>query len=128
KNHQTVAQLAFWAAMAMNFSGLPLASQAATYSLADLNPSGFTHSEGYGISGSQQVGQGTGSATGDNNHALLWSGTATTFVDLNPCGFTTSAASALSGSQQGGVGSGSATGGNNHALLWSGTASSVVDL
>jgi hypothetical protein len=128
ENYRTAAQLVLAAGMAVNLLGLPPASQATTYSYTDLNPSEFTHSEGYGISGSQQVGQGTGSVSGNNNHALLWSGTASSVVDLNPNGFTGSAGSATSGSQQVGSGSGSATGNNSHALLWSGTASSVVDL
>jgi hypothetical protein len=93
----------------------------------DLHPSGFTNSSAYGISGSQQVGSGFGSATGFELHALLWSGTASSAVDLNPSGFTNSAAYGISGSQQ--VGNGvPAGGGIAHALLWSGTASSAVDL
>jgi hypothetical protein len=94
----------------------------------DLNPSGFTQSFGERTSGSRQVGNGSGPATGNNTHALLWSGTASSVVDLNPSGFTSSGALGISGSQQVGNGSGSATGNNDHALLWSGTASSAVDL
>src|SRR5207245_1932650 len=78
--------------------------------------------------GSQQVGSGFGSATGNDEHALLWAGTASTVVDLNPGGFDRSYGLGTSGSQQVGFGSGPATGGNDDALLWSGTASSVVDL
>jgi probable HAF family extracellular repeat protein len=40
-----------------------------------------------GVAGSQQVGDGSGPATGVYfNHALLWSGTVASVVDLNPSG------------------------------------------
>jgi len=81
-----------------------------------------------GINGSQQVGVGYGSATGDEYHALLWNGTAASYVDLNPSGFTSSGANGTNGTQQVGGGSGSATGGQGHALLWNGSANSYVDL
>jgi hypothetical protein len=105
-------------------------------SAVDLNPTnltGFTSSSAYGISanGSQQVGVGSGSGTGFESHALLWSQTAASAVDLNPTnltGFTSSSAIGTNGSQQVGLGSGSGTGGNNHALLWSGSAGTAVDL
>ena len=74
-----------------------------------------------GISGTQQVGWGQGSATGGNEHALLWSGTAESCVDLNPSGFDGSYAYGISGTQQVGYGDG-------HALLWYGSAVSYVDL
>jgi len=90
-------------------------------SVVDLNPSGFIWSEGFAISGNQQVGYGYTIATGLDPHALLWSGTASSAVDLTPSGFTWTAAQGTSGTQQVGVG-------NGHALLWSGTASSAVDL
>ena len=35
------------------------------------------------ISGTQQVGGGYGSATGGNHHALLWNGSADSYVDLH---------------------------------------------
>jgi hypothetical protein len=79
----------------------------------------------YGTSGTQQVGYGSGSATGNNDHALLWSGNAASFIDLNPSGFTKSEAHDISGTQQVGYG---VTGGNAHALLWSGSAAGYVDL
>lgn len=56
-------------------------------SAVDLNPAGFTQSFAYGVSGGQQIGWGSGAATGDVAHALLWSGTAASAVDLNPSGF-----------------------------------------
>ncbi len=94
----------------------------------DLNPHGFGWSEAYGTSGTQQVGIGSGSATGNNEHALLWNGSAASYVDLNPIGFTGSQANDTSGLQQVGAGSGAATGGAGHALLWTGSAESFVDL
>jgi hypothetical protein len=117
KYHRTAARLVLGAAMAGSLLALPLANQATTYSYTDLNPSGFTTSEAYGISGGQQAGYGNGSATGTNTHALLWSSTATNVVDLNPSGFTNSLALGLCGSQQVGHGYGPATGGNQHALF-----------
>ena len=128
KYYRTAARLVLGAAMAAKFLALPLASRATTYSYTDLNPSGFTCSDGYGISGSQQVGWGSGSATGGNQHALLWSGTASSVVDLNPSGFTLSFALGISGNQQVGWASGSASGNIQHAFLWSGTPGSAVDL
>jgi len=121
----TAARLVLGAAMAGNLLDLPLASQAATYSFTDLNPTGFTGSASYGISGSQQVGFGYAEFGG--YHALLWSGTTSSVVDLNPSGFTYSIGQGIWGSQQVGVGGVRSTG-NAHALLWSGTASSVADL
>jgi len=102
-----VAQLALEAAMAGNLLTLPLASQAATYSYTDLNGSGFGSSEAEGISGNRQVGYGYGSAIGNNYHALLWSGTASSVVDLSPNGFTESFGTGVSGGQQVGFGRGS---------------------
>jgi len=127
-NYRTAVRLALGAAMAVNLSAVPVASQAASYSYTDLNPAGFTRSYGQGISGRQQVGYGYDPATGVYLHAVLWSGTASSAVDLNPSGFTVSYGFGISGSQQVGDGYGPATGDSDHALLWSSTASSVVDL
>jgi len=93
----------------------------------DLNPSGCYVSEAYGILGSQQVGIGAGSFTGDHGHALLWTGTAESVVDLHPNGFVRTLAYGTSGSQQVGYGWLASTG-ISHALLWYGTADSCVDL
>jgi hypothetical protein len=78
------------------------------------------------VSGGQQVG--SGASAGNSAQALLWSGTAGSFVNLNPAGFTLSEAVGVSGGQQIGDGYGPSTGNNYHALLWSGTAGSYVDL
>jgi hypothetical protein len=101
---------------------------AVAYTVIDLTPSGFTNSAAYGTNGLQQVGGGSGSATGNRNHALLWSGTAASAIDLNPSGFDDTSAPEINGSQQVGHDTGPATGGQRHAVLWSGTAASAVDL
>jgi hypothetical protein len=89
---------------------------------------GYASSYAIGVSGGIQVGIGLGPATGDQSHALLWSGTAASVVDLNPAGFRSSWASDVSGGIQVGYGSGPATFEQQHALLWNGTAASAVDL
>ncbi|OHB58398.1 MAG: hypothetical protein A2173_08785 [Planctomycetes bacterium RBG_13_44_8b] len=102
-------------------------SRATAYTAIDLTPSGFTGSVGKGVGGTQQAGSGSGSATNDETHALLWNGSAANYVDLHPSGFSFSAAYGINGNQQVGSGSGSATNDNQHALLWSGTADSYID-
>jgi hypothetical protein len=97
-----------------------------SYIAIDLNPSGFTKSAAVGISGTQQVGSGSGSATGGNSHALLWNGSAASYVDLHPSVFAGSNAVGISGTQQ--VGLGYTIGGYEHALLWNGSAASFIDL
>jgi hypothetical protein len=102
---------------------------ATTYSTTILNPSGFFGSTGRGVSGDSQVGDGLVLGVQINNeHALLWSGSAASAVDLNPAGFTDSYALGVSGDSQVGFGFGPATGNNTHALLWSGSAASAIDL
>jgi hypothetical protein len=104
------------------------AAAAAIYTTIDLNPSGFDGSDALGVAGGQQVGFGRGAATGNQDHALLWTGSAASVVDLNPSGFVDSTARGVAGGQQVGAGVGPATGNQLHALLWTGTAASVVDL
>ena len=100
-------------------------------SAVDLNPTnltGITSSVANGTDGNQQVGWGSGSATGNSLHAMLWSGSAGSAVDLNPTnltGCTGSVALGAGGNQQVGYGN---FGGNIDALLWSGSAGSAVDL
>ena len=100
--------------------------------VVDLNPAGFVGSSGTATDGTQQVGYGA--PTGliglevpiNGNHALLWSGTAESFVDLHPVGrYDTTSANGVGGRQQ--VGWGGAFG-SEHALLWTGSPESVVDL
>lgn len=106
--------------------------------VVDLHPRGFSGSRALATDGSKQVGEGDG-------HALLWTGSANSFVDLHPyyvrsfvpsssiqytdpCPLSSSIAQGVSGDQQ--VGSGKTACGweTRHALLWQGTAGSVVDL
>ncbi|MCC6125807.1 MAG: PEP-CTERM sorting domain-containing protein [Pirellulales bacterium] len=102
-------------------------SLSVTYTAVDLSPTAVTRSYAIATIGTQQIGYGSGTATGGNNHALLWNGTAQSALDLNPNGFTSSFAIGTCGTQQ--VGSGlTATGSSQHALLWENTASSAVDL
>jgi hypothetical protein len=101
-------------------------------SMVDLNPTGFSNSWAYGVSGNNQVGAGWGDATtipprGPVSHALLWHGTADSVVDLHPAGYTGSQANAVFEDKVVGFGFGS-PGGLWHALLWHGAADSVVDL
>jgi hypothetical protein len=100
----------------------------ANQTVTDLNPSNFTLSEAEATDGIQQVGDGQTPATGGNQHALLWNGSAASAVDLNPSslGVTNSFTNGVGGGQQVGYGYGSDE--ISHALLWTGTASSAVDL
>jgi hypothetical protein len=85
-------------------------------SVVDLNPSGFTASEAYGVSGGQQVGVGT---IGGQEHALLWMGSADSVVDLHtflPPQFTSSIAHGIDADGNI-VGYASGPDGNNHAFL-----------
>ena len=91
-----------WIAVLVLALGGPLGTQAwaVSYTVIDLNPSGFDGSEAYGTNGTQQVGEGWGEATTDGYyHALLWNGSAA-YVDLNPSGFDNSYAYGISGTQQ----------------------------
>ena len=64
-------------------------TNAAIYTVVDLTPSGFNQCTATDISGTQQVGYGSGNT---DYHALLWSGTAASAVDLHPSGFDRSIA------------------------------------
>ena len=114
----------------------------------NLNPAGFTSTLATGTNGTQQVGEGGGAATAttitipqgtdivDETHALLWNGSASSYVDLNPSGFVVgSVALGISGNQEVGYGAPPGTfegdtllGANVHALVWNGTAASYSDL
>jgi hypothetical protein len=102
-------------------------ARALTFTSTLLHPAGFTDSRALGISGTKQIGWGSGSTTSGRSHALLWSGTAASVVDLHPSGFFSSTGTGVSGASQVGYGTDLATG-DDHALLWSGTAASAVDL
>ena len=88
-----------------------------------------SHSRAYGIWGDQQVGVGhIFDPIRLVTHALLWNGTADSFIDLHPAGFERSIAYAVAGNLQVGSANGAATGGMNQARLWHGSADSIVDL
>jgi len=95
------------------------------YKVVILNPSGFTSSNAFGVSGGQQVGWGSGP---EGTHALLWSGTAESYVDLHPTGFCSSGAYDVSGGQQVGNISPDCFTVHLNATLWSGTAQSYINL
>jgi hypothetical protein len=79
--------------------------------------------------GTQQVGDGLNSL-GGQDHALIWSGTASSAVDLNPSGYAASVALGISPNVNQQVGWASSDGDalDEHAALWTGTASSFLDL
>jgi hypothetical protein len=103
-------------------------------SAVDLSTSlspGLVRSYAIATDGNQQAGYGEGSTGAGSDHALLWSGTASSVVDLNPvslAGITASELYGLSANQQVGYGVGPGTLNSNHAMMWSGTAASAVDL
>lgn len=90
-----------------------------------------TQSQANATDGRQQVGWAFGAdRTGTvRNHALLWSGTASSAVDLNPSGFFASEANGVRDGQQVGFGETQINfSSTRHALLWTGSADSAVDL
>jgi len=97
-----------------------------------LNPAGGGVSQAYGVGGNQQVGYVNVNYGDLNQHAFLWSGSATSAVDLNPSGLIGTSNSAYDseaygtdGKQQVGWAN---VNGLDHAILWSNTAASAVDL
>jgi len=107
----TVAVSNFHAAIWSGFSNSPTL----------LTPAGRDGSQGFGASGSQQVGQTT---IGPEARAALWAGSSGSFVDLHPATATRSLARATDGIQQ----VGEVRIGGDRAALWSGTAGSFVNL
>jgi hypothetical protein len=96
------------------------------YQVVILNPAGFTQSHGYDVAGGKQVGL-LGSVNWDGwGHAVLWSGSATSYIDLHPPGFKRSQATGVWENQQ--IGWGRTATDGRHALLWTGTAASYIDL
>lgn len=83
-------------------------------SMVDLDPRGFTYSHAFGTSGGQQVGSGSGPATGNRTHALVWRGRV---VDLHPPGFLFSEAHRTFGGVQVGFGIPVTATTTTHALL-----------
>lgn len=92
----------------------------------DLNPIDVPRSYAVGTDGIHQVGDACYD-DGSGTHALLWSGSASSYVDLNPGYGWQSGANGVWGSQQ--VGSiYHPTFTYEHAALWNGSADSCVDL
>jgi hypothetical protein len=103
----------------------------------NLNPisnGAYTYNSGtvaFGVGGGQEVGYGDFSQGGPYSHALLWRGTAASYVDLNPAGYSNTTAVATNGSIQAGYSSayiGNAPEPTPYAMMWSGTAASAVSL
>ncbi len=92
-------------------------------------PAGIGSIEAGVAAGGQITGDGYGSVTSENYHALLWTPSATSGIDLNPSGFVESRAYGTSGTQQVGYGSTALPSVNSaHALLWNSSAASAADL
>ena len=105
----------------MTFGQSSFASRVPLYTAIDIHPSGFIRSRALGVSGGQQVGDGT--TENGLGHALFWRGSAASVVDL-VSGFEAEATATCGGQQ---VGHGDRYH-YRHALLWRGSAASVVDL
>ncbi|MEQ1933171.1 MAG: hypothetical protein ABL962_04745 [Fimbriimonadaceae bacterium] len=95
----------------------------ASWTLAQLHPTGATKSYAFGAGSGKQYGY---AIFGGIYHAVMWSGSANSWVDLHPTGAASSVVRGASASLQ--VGASSLISGNPHACLWSGTAGSYVDL
>ncbi|HTQ11829.1 MAG TPA: PKD domain-containing protein [Fimbriimonadaceae bacterium] len=98
-----------------------------------LNPAGANDSYANGIFGNQVGGAVNSPATGNNDHAALWTGGSSAFLDLHPA-IATGTISALYGVGQGmQVGYAEMTTSSMpffsyHPFLWMGSAASAVDL
>ncbi len=95
------------------------------WTVVRLHPAGATGSLAKAVGGGQQVGQTYDHSGTVSSHAVVWSGTAASWVDLNPAGSVWSSADAVDGGQQVGY---AVVSGVSRASLWSGTAASRVDL
>jgi hypothetical protein len=94
------------------------------WTVTSLHPEEALQSRAISTTGTQQAGY---RSIGDVERAVIWNGSAASWVDLHPGGGTDSQALATMGAQQAGW----ATGGMfnlKRAGLWSGTAASWVDL
>ena len=102
----------------------------------NLHPLGYSYSKALGIRNGQQVGYassvpypyGETFSYHPGSHAMLWTGSAASFVDVNPAGYLASEALATNGTRQGGWAYNSLPVQSQHAALWSGTADTFVDL
>lgn len=90
----------------------------AQWTMSILTPPGTSQPEARGVGDGQEAGW---TVNGGATHAVLWTGSAVSWVDLNPVGSTFSQCYGVGGGQQVGTS-------NNRASLWSGTAASWVNL
>jgi hypothetical protein len=97
-----------------------------------LAPAGFASSYAFQTNGTQQIGYG--SVLGKNN-AVLWSGSAASYIDLHPGGlYTDSAGFGISGNREAGIGEypdpNSPYAGVYiaHAMTWTDSAASYLDI
>lgn len=98
--------------------------------IVKLHPPGYYASEAYGVRGTQQVGWGQSQAN-ISRSALLWQGSAETYVSLHPSGSAQSMAYATNGTRQVGNAEFYDTQTSSfisHAILWNGSAADYVDL
>ena len=89
-------------------------------SVVDLNPPGFDDTYAVAVAGGLQVGIGIGAATGNEGHALLWSGSAGSVIDLHqflPSGYVSSEARGIDATGNV-VGEASDELGFQHAIEW----------
>lgn len=94
------------------------------YQLTDLTPSGYYNGRAYGAGGTQQVGYARDEGL---HHAMLWNGSAESYVDLHTGELNESMATGICGTQQ--VGFGHNLGSPAyHAYLWNGSVESWVNL
>jgi hypothetical protein len=103
----------------------------ATSGVIDLHPPQFEDSEALAVSGSTQVGYGTGGVAGDYYHPVMWTGSVASAIDLLPSGYFDGQAHAVLGERQGGyVRPDDGEGGqqSSHAVVWHGSAEGYVDL
>lgn len=98
----------------------------AQWTVINLHPTGMAESSARGVSGGQQVGY----ATVDffSRDAVLWSGTAGSWLNLTPAGAEDSEVLAVNVGQQAGVAYLGPSGFDAHAGYWTGSAASWVDL
>jgi len=92
-------------------------------SVQDINPSNFSVTAVSGISGTQMVGAGAGTATQGYVHALLWTDEGDTIIDLSPYSLGTTVARGISGKDIVGR-----VGFPNQAVLWSGDDHTLISL
>jgi hypothetical protein len=90
-----------------------------------LMPAGFDGAIVRGVGERFQVGEGRKDG---RQHALVWNGTAKSFIDLDSADYAGTAAYATDGKSQVGAAGTDPNGSVGHAILWHGSANSLVDL